>query len=124
MLWSAITGSLPLHPQTAFQQSTQLCASMTLNLAHLCLGKADRRHATQAIQSFVRQSMAYIPQTPDKGTRIELIRTLQTVTEGKVMLAPAEFYLRLLSCSPCCHCSLDTAPYAANIHDACLACHS
>ena len=31
--------------------------------------------------------MAYIPQTPDKDTRIELIRTLQTVTEGKVRLA-------------------------------------
>ena len=40
-------------------------------------------HAMQAIQSFVRQSMAYIPQTPDKETRIELIKTLQTVTEGK-----------------------------------------
>ena len=32
----------------------------------------------------MRQSMAYIPQTPDKETRIELIKTLQTVTEGKV----------------------------------------
>ena len=42
------------------------------------------RHVMQAIQSFVRQSMAYIPQTPDKETRIELIKTLQTVTEGKV----------------------------------------
>lgn len=41
-------------------------------------------HPVQAIQSFVRQSMAYIPQTPDKETRIELIKTLQTVTEGKV----------------------------------------
>lgn len=38
----------------------------------------------QAVQSFVRQSMAYIPQTPDKESRIELIKTLQTITEGKV----------------------------------------
>lgn len=38
----------------------------------------------QAVQAFVRQAMGYIDQTPDKETRIELIKTLQTVTEGKV----------------------------------------
>ncbi len=40
----------------------------------------------QAVQAFVRQAMGYIDQTPDKETRIELIKTLQTVTEGKVRL--------------------------------------
>ena len=44
----------------------------------------------QAVQSFVRQSMAYIPQTPDKESRIELIKTLQTITEGKVSHATSE----------------------------------
>ena len=28
--------------------------------------------------------MGYLDQAPDKDTRVELIKTLQTVTEGKV----------------------------------------
>ncbi len=31
----------------------------------------------QAVQAFVRQAMGYIEQTPDKPTRVELIKTLQ-----------------------------------------------
>lgn len=38
----------------------------------------------QVIQSFVRQAMTYIDKTPDKATKVSLIKTLQTVTEGKV----------------------------------------
>lgn len=38
----------------------------------------------QVIQAFVRQAMGYIEQTPDKETKISLIKTLQGVTEGKV----------------------------------------
>ena len=97
-------------PSFGLPQSAQPCTSMTLSLARLSCGNSDRRHATQAIQSFVRQSMAYIPQTPDKGTRIELIRTLQTVTEGKVTHALPHIHLLLLRC----HCTLDMAPYATN----------
>ena len=32
----------------------------------------------------MRQAMGYLDQAPDKDTRVELIKTLQTVTEGKV----------------------------------------
>ena len=39
---------------------------------------------SQAVQAFVRQAMTYIDHTPDKETRVELIKTLQSVTEGKV----------------------------------------
>ena len=39
----------------------------------------------QVVQAFVRKSMGYIEQTPDKDSKLELIKTLQTVTEGKVM---------------------------------------
>ncbi|CAL5228222.1 g11312 [Coccomyxa viridis] len=53
---------------------------------HILLLAKRRSQLKQAIQSFVRQSMAYIPQTPDKETRIELIKTLQTVTEGKIFV--------------------------------------
>ena len=44
----------------------------------------------QAVQAFVRQAMDYVEKTPDKATKIELIKTLQSVTEGKVSeLIPA-----------------------------------
>ena len=56
----------------------------------------------QAIQSFVRQSMAYIPLTPDKETRIELIKTLQTVTEGKVSRMLRPFKHCIHCCSKSC----------------------
>ena len=39
----------------------------------------------QVVQAFVRQSMGYIEDTPDKESKLELIKTLQTVTEGKVV---------------------------------------
>jgi hypothetical protein len=38
----------------------------------------------QVIQAFVRQAMAYIDGLPDKESQVSLIKTLQTVTEGKV----------------------------------------
>ena len=38
----------------------------------------------QAIQAFVRKAMEHIDHTPDEATRVELIKTLQAVTEGKV----------------------------------------
>jgi hypothetical protein len=38
----------------------------------------------QAIQAFVRQAITYVDQAPDKEIKVSLIKTLQTVTEGKV----------------------------------------
>ena len=38
----------------------------------------------QAVQSMVQQAMQYIDQTPDIETRIELIKTLNNVSAGKV----------------------------------------
>lgn len=43
-----------------------------------------RSQLKQAVQSMVRQCMSYIPDTPDKETRVELIKTLQALTEGKI----------------------------------------
>ena len=47
------------------------------------------RCCLQAVQSFVRQAMSYVDQTPNQETKVELIRTLQSVTEGKVGLVGA-----------------------------------
>ena len=41
----------------------------------------------QAVQGFVRQAMGYVDETPDQATKVELIKTLQSVTEGKVRAA-------------------------------------
>lgn len=38
----------------------------------------------QAVQAFVRQGMDYVEKTPNEETKVELIKTLQSVTEGKV----------------------------------------
>ena len=61
---------------------TQAC-SHTSYFAHLYT--AYRHEILQVVQAFVRQSMGYIEQTPDKESKLELIKTLQTVTEGKVI---------------------------------------
>lgn len=41
---------------------------------------------SQVIQSFVRQAMGYLDATPDEATRVQLITTLQSVTEGKIFV--------------------------------------
>lgn len=38
----------------------------------------------QAVTAMVQQAMQYIDQTPDLDTRIELIKTLNSVSAGKV----------------------------------------
>lgn len=38
----------------------------------------------QAVQAMVQQAMQYIDQTPDLETKIELIKTLNNVSAGKV----------------------------------------
>lgn len=45
-----------------------------------------RGQLRQVIQSFVRQAMGYIDKTPDKAAKVSLIKTLQTVTEGKIFV--------------------------------------
>lgn len=51
---------------------------------HIILLSKRRSQLKQAVQAFVRQSMGYIEATPDKDTMVELIKTLQSVTEGKI----------------------------------------
>ena len=46
--------------------------------------------------------MGYMEKTPDKATKIELIKTLQTVTEGKVS---KELCVQTVSCCLCCWAS-------------------
>lgn len=53
---------------------------------HVVLLSKRRGQLRQVIQSFVRQAMGYIDQTPDKATKVSLIKTLQTVTEGKIFV--------------------------------------
>lgn len=45
----------------------------------------------QAVQAMVQQAMQYIDQTPDLDTKIELIKTLNNVSAGKVIHAHKYF---------------------------------
>uniref|UniRef100_M4ECY0 PSMD12/CSN4-like N-terminal domain-containing protein n=1 Tax=Brassica campestris TaxID=3711 RepID=M4ECY0_BRACM len=54
-----------------------------LNEQILNLSK-KRGQLKQAVQSMVQQAMQYIDQTPDIETRIELIKTLNNVSAGKI----------------------------------------
>lgn len=45
-----------------------------------------RGQLKQAVQDMVRQCMAYSSEAPDKVTKIDLLKTLQAMTEGKVRL--------------------------------------
>uniref|UniRef100_A0A7S0UQS6 PCI domain-containing protein n=1 Tax=Polytomella parva TaxID=51329 RepID=A0A7S0UQS6_9CHLO len=45
-----------------------------------------RSQLKQAIQVCVRQTMSYLDACPDKDTRMSLIKTLQSVTEGKIFV--------------------------------------
>ncbi|XP_073280789.1 26S proteasome non-ATPase regulatory subunit 12 homolog A-like [Primulina huaijiensis] len=65
----------------------QLCfeagAWKTLNEQIVLISKR-RGQLKQAVQAMVQQSMQYIDQTPDLDTKIELIKTLNIVSAGKI----------------------------------------
>ena len=45
----------------------------------------------QAVTAMVQQAMQYIDETPDLETRIELIKTLNNVSAGKVKYVSISF---------------------------------
>lgn len=51
---------------------------------HILLLAKRRSQLKQAIQAFVRQAMGYLDKLPNQQEQVELIKTLQIVTEGKV----------------------------------------
>ncbi|OVA01448.1 Proteasome component (PCI) domain [Macleaya cordata] len=67
----------------------QLCfqarAWKTLNDQILLLSKR-RGQVKQAVTAMVQQAMQYIDETPDVETRIELIKTLNSVSAGKIFV--------------------------------------
>ncbi|CAH9071156.1 unnamed protein product [Cuscuta europaea] len=71
----------------AVSEILQLCfearAWKTMNDQILLLSKR-RGQLKQAVQAMVQQAMEYIDQTPDVVTKIELIKTLNSVSAGKI----------------------------------------
>lgn len=49
-------------------------------------GINERIVCSQAVTAMVQQAMQYIDETPDVETRIELIKTLNSVSAGKVSM--------------------------------------
>ncbi|KAK4485993.1 hypothetical protein RD792_008648, partial [Penstemon davidsonii] len=71
----------------AVTEILQLCfdagAWKTLNDQIILISKR-RGQLKQAVQAMVQQAMQYIDQTPDLDTKIELIKTLNSVSAGKI----------------------------------------
>lgn len=76
-------------------RATKLCCTAILEICygakdwkllneHIILLAKRRSQLKQVVQAFVRQAMGYLADTPDKETKVELIKTLQSVTEGKI----------------------------------------
>ncbi|KAK9797011.1 hypothetical protein WJX73_004598 [Symbiochloris irregularis] len=51
---------------------------------HILLLAKRRSQLKQAVQAFVKQAVSYVDKAPDRETTVELIKTLQAVTEGKM----------------------------------------
>ncbi|KAL2551486.1 26S proteasome non-ATPase regulatory subunit 12-like protein A [Forsythia ovata] len=73
--------------RTAVTDILKLCfdagAWKTLNDQIVLLSKR-RGQLKQAVQAMVQQAMQYIDQTPDLDTKVELIKTLNSVSAGKI----------------------------------------
>ena len=44
----------------------------------------------QVVQAFVRQAMGFLDKAPSQEDKVELIKTLQSITEGKVSPCPQD----------------------------------
>ena len=55
---------------------------------YILLLSKRRSQLRQAVQAMVRQAMGYLDGAPDMAVRVELIKTLQALTEGKVGPGP------------------------------------
>ncbi|KAG2483012.1 hypothetical protein HYH03_018092 [Edaphochlamys debaryana] len=96
----AIEGLLNLEKMSRLAEditATKACCTAILDLCHdakdwrgleenVMLITKRRSQLKQAIQATVRQAMSYIDEVEDKEARLSLIKTLQTVTEGKIFV--------------------------------------
>eukprot|EP00873_Tetraselmis_striata_P044662 jgi/Tetstr1/464926/TSEL_009660.t1 len=94
----AVEGLLSLEKTQRLAENlraTKMCCTAVLEVCydakdwkllneHVMLLAKRRAQLKQAVQAFVRQAMGYISDTPDLPTKVELIKTLQSVTEGKI----------------------------------------
>uniref|UniRef100_A0A061QT58 26S proteasome regulatory subunit N5 n=1 Tax=Tetraselmis sp. GSL018 TaxID=582737 RepID=A0A061QT58_9CHLO len=86
-----------VHRLAEDSQATKMCCQAILEACfnakdwkllneHIILLAKRRAQLKQVVQAFVRQAMGYLEHTPDTQTKTELIKTLQTVTEGKIFV--------------------------------------
>lgn len=94
----AVESLLSLEKQSRLAEditSTKMCCKAILEVLfnagdwqqlneNILLLAKRRSQLKQAVQAFVRQGMDYVEKTPNEETKVELIKTLQSVTEGKI----------------------------------------
>ena len=63
---------------------THCCWNARLPFTGEALMLTSRWLCVQVVQAFVRQAMGFLDSAPSKEDKVELIKTLQSITEGKV----------------------------------------
>ncbi|RKO94070.1 hypothetical protein BDK51DRAFT_19523 [Blyttiomyces helicus] len=99
-LTEAVEQLLVLEKQTRVGADLASNSRILIGIVSLCFQARDwkalnenivvlsKKHGIlkQAVTKMVQESMAYIEKTPDASTKLELIETLRTVTEGKIFV--------------------------------------
>ncbi|KND02822.1 proteasome regulatory particle lid subunit RPN5 [Spizellomyces punctatus DAOM BR117] len=70
----------------AAMQICRLSGDWKLLNEHIILLSKKHGLLKQAVTKMIQEAMTYIDQTPDMPTKLELINTLRTVTEGKIFV--------------------------------------
>lgn len=94
----SIDGLLQLEKQTRLGADMVSCSRVLIAIVQICFEARNwnalneyiallvkrRSQLKQAVVKMVQECVTYVDQTPDKETKLKLIDTLRTVTEGKI----------------------------------------
>lgn len=95
---SSIDGLLQLEKQTRLGADMVSCSRVLVAIVQICFEAKNwtalneyiallvkrRSQLKQAVVKMVQECVTYVDKTPDKETKLKLIDTLRTVTEGKI----------------------------------------
>lgn len=95
---SSIDSLLQLEKQTRLGSDMVSCSRVLIAIVQICFEANDwtslneyiallvkrRSQIKQAVVKMIQECVTYVDKTPDKETKLKLIDTLRTVTEGKI----------------------------------------
>lgn len=94
----AIEMLLTLEKQTRLGADMVSCSRVLIAICQICFEAGNwnalneyvallvkrRSQLKQAVSKMIQECCTYVPQTPDRETKLKLIDTLRSVTEGKI----------------------------------------